>query len=831
MPVKAFLNSRFVTTQENQIFDELFNRLSEELNNSDELILLLGNFFYNSRDIDAMLIKRDAIIVIDFKDYSGKLNFSENSIWTIGNVTVKGGSFINPFMQVRSSKSLMANFFKENLDIIFASAKKTISFNDVFGLILFHREIELIRPLPGEVKKWFFITDIDNACQTINQITNSNLNLSAEELQRIPKILGLEEYKLQHNKVKLEEVKINGDEEKFILTESQKGAVFEIEKFLNNNDDKIFILKGSAGTGKTYLIGEIIDLISSKGFNQFRISAPTGKAVANIRSRFPQLSIKTSHSIIYKRTPETEEELEKGIEQEDEKLYKLIFQIKENSDDSNAIYIIDEATLMSDSKIQNEFFQFGSDKLLFDFFQFASLGESNRKIIFIGDDLQMLRGNEELSAMNANYLERQYSLKSTYYELTEIVRQAANNPIIKEAAKIRNSIALNIFNEFNIVSDPNNIISTSRENLKNEYLKCISNNRLQDTVVIKYSNSQVQEANQNIRKNILGKEGEIKKGDVLMFYRNYYFEEGISFQNGETAIVTKVHGLEIKHSPTGKNKKEIPLRFRKINVDTGEGRNIEVNIYENFLVSEETKLSKDETIALIILFKNTYKTKYGKYPSPKNCGSVMEYYQTLKADKYLNCGLVKYAYSLTGHKAQGSEWENVFIDFEWKNQEKNYKEEFYRWSYTCITRAKSKIYLIKNPVISSSSKMVWNDVGVVLEHHLNFNGPETASQKKKLNDIASHDFLKIPIPDFLWNYFKQLIMLLNENGFSVPHITKEQNFLKVSIVKENLGAVILFYYKNEGFVTTVYPSKTNSREFLESIKEVVFMMKEKESLT
>ncbi len=823
MPVKAFLNSRFATTHENQIFDELLKRLKERWDSSDEQIVLLGNFFYNNRDIDAMLIKRDAIIVVDFKDYGGQLRFSENSIWTIGEVTVKGGAFINPFMQVRSSKSLVSNFFKENLENIFLTATKKIFFNDVFGLILFHRQIELINPLPGEVKKWFFISDINNICQTLHQIVNPNLNISSEEIERIPNLLGLQEYKLfQSERIILERTKQENSDTNFILTTSQKSAVAKIEEFLNNPSEKIFILKGSAGTGKTYLIKEIINLISSKGFTQFRIAAPTGKAVANIKSRFTELSIKTTHSIIYKRTPESDEELEKDTEQEDEKLYKLKFHLKENSDDPNTIYIVDEATLMSDSKIQNEFLQFGTDKLLSDFFEFTQLTSNERKIIFIGDDLQMLRGNEELSAMNPEYLIKEYSLKVNSFELNEIVRQAADNPIISEAAKIRNSIAIGIYNEFDIQTDSLKIISTTAENLKREYLKCISENRLQDTIVIKYSNNQVQEANQKIRENILGKKGEIQAGDIIMFYRNYYFEEGISFQNGETAIVTKVQPIEEIYSPTGKNKKEIPLRFRKIHVDTGEGKNIEINLLENFLVSDETTLTKEETVALIILFKKNYKSKHQKYPSPKNCGSTAEYYRALNSDKYLNCALLKFAYSITGHKAQGSEWESVFIDFEWKNQAKNFKELFFRWAYTSFTRAKTKVYLINNPVITPSSKMVWNDIGAVIVENSKF----VSDNSKPKNDLLNLDFIKIPIPKFLRNYFKKLITLLNENNFSVPEISKEQNFLKVTICKNNSKAIVLFYYKNEGFVTSVYPSKSNSKEFLDEIKPLIFQLKE-----
>ncbi len=208
MQVKAFLNSRFSTTHENQIFDELLKRLKERWNDSDESVILLGNFFYNNRDIDATLIKRDAIIVVDFKDYGGQLRFSENSIWKIGDINVKGGAFVNPFMQVRSSKSLISNFFKENTENIFKTANKKIAFNDIYGLILFHRHIELLNPLPGEVKKWFYISDIDNICQTFHQITNSNLNLSDDEIQRIPSLLGLQEYQLFQSKgIALERVK------------------------------------------------------------------------------------------------------------------------------------------------------------------------------------------------------------------------------------------------------------------------------------------------------------------------------------------------------------------------------------------------------------------------------------------------------------------------------------------------------------------------------------------------------------------------------------------------------------------------------------------------
>lgn len=52
-----------------------------------------------------------------------------------------------------------------------------------------------------------------------------------------------------------------------------------------------------------------------------------------------------------------------------------------------------------------------------------------------------------------------------------------------------------------------------------------------------------------------------------------------------------------------------------------------------------------------------------------------------------------YAYGITTHKAQGSEWEKVLI------YEENFpfeKEEHARWIYTAITRASEKLVLVEN---------------------------------------------------------------------------------------------------------------------------------------
>ncbi len=199
MPVKAFRNAK-ASTKENIIFDLFLDKLKERWEESNELIIVLSNFFYNNVEIDAMLIKRDAILIIDFKDYSGILNFSENGKWFITTkdgktVEVKGGSGDkNPFMQIRWYKDKISKFFQDNNNSIFLNSDKKINHENIFGLVLFHDKTSLKDPLPPRVKNWFFIADIHNICQTIYQITNRDLNLNDEEILMIPSLLHLEEY-------------------------------------------------------------------------------------------------------------------------------------------------------------------------------------------------------------------------------------------------------------------------------------------------------------------------------------------------------------------------------------------------------------------------------------------------------------------------------------------------------------------------------------------------------------------------------------------------------------------------------------------------------------
>jgi superfamily I DNA/RNA helicase len=64
-------------------------------------------------------------------------------------------------------------------------------------------------------------------------------------------------------------------------------------------------------------------------------------------------------------------------------------------------------------------------------------------------------------------------------------------------------------------------------------------------------------------------------------------------------------------------------------------------------------------------------------------------------DPYLNALKTVYGYALTCHKAQGGEWNEVFLYLDNKIHGIK-KPGIYQWLYTAVTRAKENLYLVND---------------------------------------------------------------------------------------------------------------------------------------
>jgi exodeoxyribonuclease V len=67
--------------------------------------------------------------------------------------------------------------------------------------------------------------------------------------------------------------------------------------------------------------------------------------------------------------------------------------------------------------------------------------------------------------------------------------------------------------------------------------------------------------------------------------------------------------------------------------------------------------------------------------------------EAVKNDPYFNALQIKFSYAVTCHKAQGGQWERVFIDQGMFNSQET-SIDYLRWLYTAVTRATDKLYLV-----------------------------------------------------------------------------------------------------------------------------------------
>lgn len=483
------------------------------------------------------------------------------------------------------------------------------------------------------------------------------------------------------------------------LTNDQHNALVQIQDFLTS-DEKVFILQGYAGTGKTTILKGVCDYLSASK-NNFQLMSPTGRAAMVLQEK-TKSNAATIHKSIYN--------LEDITEEMNVDSFRFIFNLNGNKDNVDTTYIVDEASMISDVYSEGEFFVFGSGRLLKDLIEFVFAGQGKQKIIFIGDTAQLPPvGMNSSPALCEKYLSEKYNISSNIFEIKEVVRQAQSSGILNTSIQIRESIAKNTFNSFSIDYSKNDIIKTNIDDFIDKYTECAKRDNLENSIIISHSNNQALEFNKVIRKKRYDISNElIQPKDRLIITKNNYNGE-IVLLNGMFVEVLAVG--EVVYNVTSRfNIKEkgtysanLSLREVVIKVYTlfGQYQQIKTTIIENLLSSKEGALHPYDQRALYIDFKERMAKKGIKPKTP-------EFKQQIKTDLYFNAIQAKFGYAITCHKSQGGEWKNVFVDFKvfiGKNT-----LSYYKWAYTAITRSNNHLYCIDAPEYNALSEYVVNSI-------------------------------------------------------------------------------------------------------------------------
>ncbi|RYG18225.1 MAG: DUF2075 domain-containing protein [Chitinophagaceae bacterium] len=191
----------------------------------------------------------------------------------------------------------------------------------------------------------------------------------------------------------------------FMTTVKQDLFFQMISVFLTNEkQDEIFVLKGYAGTGKTTVIAAIVNNLPELKMKHVLL-APTGRA-AKVIANYSNQPAFTIHKKIYFPKKNNSG----GIS----------FTIQPNKH-KNTLFIVDEASMISDSDSDNKMYANGS---LLDDLIFYVYSGTNCKLLLLGDTAQLPPVNKEDSpALNTDLLRLHYDMEVQSIELDEVMRQ------------------------------------------------------------------------------------------------------------------------------------------------------------------------------------------------------------------------------------------------------------------------------------------------------------------------------------------------------------------------------------------------------------------------
>lgn len=460
------------------------------------------------------------------------------------------------------------------------------------------------------------------------------------------------------------------------LNEDQKDAFKTIQKFIYHRAADTFVLKGYAGTGKTFLMQYLAKWLEENGF-KFSLLASTGRAATVLRGK-TGLTTKTVHGELYQfsKVDGADDDLPEDAPIEQHGQLTLLFALRQ-PDDSKRIYIVDESSMLSNEvTADSTVVSFGSGNLLADFFSAAG----NNKIIFVGDPGQLPPVKQSFSpALDMDWLATQRRIALSF-TLIKMERNAPENDVLVLANSIRNmgqrddrprypKLPASYLNNVNIIP--------SDELLFKQYLQRFKETGADYTIAIARSNKMVNNINRAIRRELFGGiDLPLQKEDVLLVTHNNY---AVPLTNGDFVIVQGIGDVDMRAG----------LQFQTIQIRallSNEEHKILISL--DILYGPENNFTKIQLKSLMIDFNRRMKQKGFKFNSE-------DYKDAMMSDPYLNCLRAKYGYAVTCHKAQGGEWNEVFLFLD-SSMYGMPHQELFRWWYTAVTRARQQLFLARN---------------------------------------------------------------------------------------------------------------------------------------
>ena len=429
----------------------------------------------------------------------------------------------------------------------------------------------------------------------------------------------------------------------FKLTEDQATAIVKLKEFCSYPNGKYFRLTGYAGTGKSFIICQLIRWLKDYNYS-FLVASPTNKAAKNLKNMASEAELIIDVTTVAKLLGQQAVLNEQTGKEE--------FIAKKKDDENTPIYdviIIDEFSMVNEDN----------------FYSIVSEVEYLKtKIIFVGDAAQLPPVGEKEPVIAT------HPTITRHTNLSQVVRY--DGELAKVAEDIRSNPIFNkVMYPFTTTSD------RSIETLdRYKWLEC----------AVELFKSNEFKVNPNYVRFLVWRN---KTADKLNAYvRNAIFGENAPmYQIGDRLIA------------------KVPV-FRSITVVDSKGKKqeewkIAIASSEECQVIAKAKITYDVTygwqyhqvpvltddgvrIDLRILTNNGKQEQKEYLQQLKQKRQWKAYYNVLKS-----FDTVPYAYAITTHKSQGSSIDYAFVD----TLDMKGCPDLQKMLYTALTRAKNQVCL------------------------------------------------------------------------------------------------------------------------------------------
>lgn len=710
MGFKAFRGRAFNHSHENQVFNVLYDMLSAEWGNRDEQLFLFGNLFVAGKEFDALVVKNNAIIVIDFKNFGGALTFSENGSWYCDEVVVKGGISRNPFLQIRSNKFALLDYVKSGHISLISKP----NLGHIAGLVMFHQPIQIdYTQIPQQIKSWFHICDLTKAIRTIDGIASADINLSIHELDLIAGTLAAPEY-FPDGKPVTKAISINNSdssESEFTPIDFQKSVLNQAENWLNSNSC-VFVLKGMSSTGKRTILREILKRLKEQNKNTLLI-APNAR-LANKYTAMGLGEFSSIYQVLYSNKSDGVVKKSNGLELAKHPIILTSEQIKDK------VLVIVEAHLISNSYYDMDSAVFGSGHMVNDLL--LAFDNEPPKLLLVGDPYQLSRGDLDQCLLSGQAIrDKKLSIEEAFLDkqiesepkgLHDFQFEIAQQMQLKQFSQLpiaNNDVVAHIENSPSIGAD----ITSGRYHAV--YLTAL--NDMAQKINFAAKQKVLQQSNPHV----------LNVGDLIDFHTS---SPVINIQENDNEIESNnnwVHSGEIASVISVSEKVEtieVLLKGRDVPTSVRIGYfhclvpslgDVELAYIVDYLHADKPGLTQDKVLALSIkareqatnAFQNL-KDQFEKIVDKESQQFIAEkkkydelVQNHIACSPLLNAARIRYAYSMTVHRAQGRQWNLAYLDASrGPSGESIINDGYFRFLYTASMCAESCLKLIKYPKLT-----------------------------------------------------------------------------------------------------------------------------------